>query len=94
MFFAGWSNFTLIYFCRRVPPSTRQLKIFNYIGVVGFSMLGGTIVMIFLLSNLTYLTLASAVAWILFIIATYTIIWKPFRRFHETRAHILGKVKK
>jgi len=94
MFFAGWSSFNLIYFCRRVPPSTRQLNIFNYLGVVGFSMLGGTIVMIFLLSNLTYLTLASGVIWILFIIATYTILWKPFKKFPETRAKVLGKVKK
>lgn len=93
MFFAGWSSFNLIYFCRRVPTLTRQLNILNYVGGLGFSMLGGTIVMIFLLSNLNYLTLASAVVWILYIIATYTLIWKPFRKFSETRARILGKTK-
>ncbi len=93
MFCAGWGSFSVIYFCRKVPPKTRQLNILNNIGVVAFSMTGGTVVMIFLLSSLNYLALASTVMWILFTVATYVTIWRPFGKFPVTRARILGKTK-
>lgn len=93
MFLTGWTNVFILYFCRRVPRSTRHLNVLTRIGSACFNMMGGAIVMIFFLSNLHYLALASTVVWILYVIAAYTIIWKPFRKFYETRARILGKVK-
>jgi hypothetical protein len=30
-FVAGWGAFDLVYFCRKVPPLVRQLKIFNFL---------------------------------------------------------------
>ncbi len=91
MFLAGWSSFNLIYFCRKVPRLTRELNIINHVAVVGFSIFGGIIVMIFLFSNLRLLALASTFPWLFFVIFTYIFIWRPFRKFRETRARILTK---
>jgi len=93
MFLTGWTNVFILYFCRRVPRSTRQMNILNRISSACFNMVGVAIAMIFFLSNLNYLALASALTWTLFIIVNYTLIWKPFSKFHETRARLLGKAK-
>jgi hypothetical protein len=91
MFCAGWGSFNVIYYCRRVPPRTRQLNILNNIGVVAFSMLGGTVVLIFWLSSLNYLALASVILWIVLTLATYIVIWRPFGKFSATRARLLER---
>lgn len=93
MFLTGWGSVHILYFCRRVPRLTKQMNILNRMSTACFNIVGVVIAMIFFLSNLNYLALASAVTWILFIIVNYTIIWKPFRKFHETRARILGKAR-
>ena len=93
IFLSGWTSVNILYFCRRVPRLTRQMNILNRIASVCFNMLGVAIAMIFFFFNLNYLALASAVTWTLFIMVNYTIVWKPFRKFRETRARILGKAK-
>jgi hypothetical protein len=93
LFLVGWNSFTLVYLCKKVPPSTRQFRIFNYLSLFAYCAFGAMAVLIFLVSKLIYLTLASGVAWIIFIIATYLMLWRPFRRFPETRARIRARTR-
>jgi len=96
IFLVGWNANTIIYFCRNVPPKTKQLSIFNLLTVMSYILLGVTVILMFLLWNLIYLALASGIVWALFIISFYIFVWKPFitNPFPETRAKVLGKVEK
>ena len=93
-FLVGWNTINNIYFCRNVPPLTKRLAIFNWLSVLSYSLLGVSIVLMFLLWNLIYLALALAVVWALFIIATYIFTYRPLLEFRKTRAKILGRVEK
>ena len=91
VFIVGWGAFDLIYFCRKVPPLTKQLKISNYLDWSAYFLFGLIPVLMFLVKNLMYLALASGFVWIVFMIATYVAVWKPFRTYRATRARILGR---
>jgi hypothetical protein len=96
IFLVGWNANTIIYFCRNVPPKTKQLSLFNLLTLVSYVLLGVTVILMFLLWNLIYLALASGIVWALFIISFYIFVWKPFitNPFPEARAKFLGKVEK
>jgi len=96
IFLVGWNANTIIYFCRNVPPKTKQLSIFTLLTLVSYILLGVTVILMFLLWNLIYLALASGIVWALLIILFFIFILKPFltNPFPETRARILGKVEK
>ena len=93
VFVVGWGAFDLIYLCRKVPPLTKQLKISNYLDWSAYSLFGLIPVLMFLVKNLMYLALVSGFVWIVFMIATYVFVWKPFRTFRATRARILGRAR-
>lgn len=63
----------------------REVATFSWLMLLGLSLLGMSVMLMFLLWNLFYLALASSLVWILFIIATYSIIRKNIKR---TRARI------
>ena len=96
IFLVGWNANTIIYFCRNVPPKTKQLSIFNLLTVMSYILLGVTVILMFLLWNLIYLALASGIVWALLVISFFIFVLKPFltKPFPETRAKVLGKVEK
>jgi hypothetical protein len=92
-FVGWWGAADLLYLCRKTPPLTKQLKIFNYLSVSGYSLVGLTPGLMFLAKNLMYLALVSWFVWIVFLVAMYVICWKPFRTFRATRARILARAR-
>jgi len=49
LFLVGWNTNTLIYFCRNVPPKTKQLSTFNLLTVLSYLLLELTVILMFLL---------------------------------------------
>ena len=92
-FLAGWGATDLVYFCRKTPPLTNQLKIFNYLSLSGYSLIGLLPGLMFLAKNLTYLALASWLVWVVFLIAMYVVCWKPFGTYRATRARMLARAR-
>ena len=92
-FLAGWGATDLVYLCRKTPPLTNQLKIFNYLSLSGYSLIGLIPGLMFLVKNLTYLALASWLVWIVFLIAMYVVCWKPFGTYRATRARMLARAR-
>ncbi len=92
-FLAGWGATDLVYLCRKTPPLTKQLKIFNYLSLSGYSLLGFIPGLMFLVVNLMYLTLVSWLIWIVLLIAMYMVCWRPFRAFHATRDRMLARAR-
>jgi uncharacterized membrane protein YqjE len=93
-FLVAWNSVNVVYFCRKVPPRTKQIATFNWILMLSFDLSGLIIVLVFLLSDLIYLTLASGIVWVLFIIAIFLFTWKPLKEYRKTRAYVLGRVEK
>jgi len=58
----------------------REVGTFNLLMLIGLSLLGMSVMLMFLLWNLLYLALASCVVWILVIVATYSIIRKKIKQ--------------
>lgn len=54
----------------------REVNTFNLLMLLGFSLLGMSVMLMFLLWNLFYLALASCIVWILLILTAYRIIRK------------------
>jgi hypothetical protein len=92
-FIVGWGATDLVYLCRKVPPLTRQLKIFNYLSLSAFSLFGFIPGLMFLVKNLMYLALVSWFVWIVIVIAEYVVCWKPFRTYRVTRARMLARAR-
>ena len=63
----------------------REVATFSLLMFLGLSLLGMSVMLMFLLWNLFYLALASSVVWILFIVTAYSIIRTNIKR---TRARI------
>ena len=94
IFLVAWNSINNVYLCRNVPPLTKRLAIFNWLSLLSFSLSGVAVVLVFLLSDLIYLALASGIVWVLFIFAIYLFTWKPLKEFRKTRSRILGSVEK
>ncbi len=94
IFLVAWNTINNVYFCRNVPPLTKRLAMFNWLSFLCFNLSGLAIILVFLLSDLIYLTLASGIVWVLFIIAIFFFTWKPLMNFRKTRAYILGRAEK
>jgi len=94
IFLIAWNTVNNVYLCRNVPPRTKGLATFNWLSLVSFGLSGVAVVLVFLLSDLIYLALASGIVWILFIIAIYLFTWKPLKEYRKTRAYKLGRVEK
>jgi hypothetical protein len=57
-----------------------ELNTFSMLMFLGLSLLGMSVMLMFLLWSLLYLALASSIVWILFIITSYSIIRKNTKR--------------
>ena len=58
----------------------REVATFSLLMLIGLSLLGMSVMLMFLLWNLLYLAFASSVVWILFIVTTYGIIRNNIKR--------------
>ena len=94
IFLVSWNTINNIYFCRNVPPLTKRLAMFNWLLFLCFNLSGVAIILVFLLSDLIYLAIASGIVWALSVIANFIFTYKPLLEFRETRAYILGRVEK
>jgi len=90
----AWNTINNIYFCRNVPPSTKGLKVFNWLTFLCFSLSGIPTILLFLLSDLIYLTIVSGGVWALGVIANFVFTYKPLLEYRKTRVRILGRVEK
>lgn len=68
MFLLGWFNTMLIRLCRNLPPVTREIASFNRLTILSYMLLQLAVVLMFLIWNLVYLSLASGIVLALFVI--------------------------
>ena len=94
LFITAWASFNLVYLCRKVPPLTRELRIFNYLSWSGICLFGVIPVLMFLVVKLVHLALVSGFVWVVIMIALYFVCWKPFRTYRATRARMLARARK
>jgi hypothetical protein len=79
-FLLGWVMFTRTLFCRYLPLSSiKHSDIFNPLLFACLCMWGLSVVLIYLLFDLTYLAAASAGVWFFFILLAYVFIWGQFK---------------
>lgn len=76
-FLIKWTDKISLSHCRNLPKIEKgSANVFNLLFFVSDILFGVVILIMFLLFNLLYLTLASAVVQAFFIILSYMIIWK------------------
>ena len=63
-----WANFTYMRQCRNLPPVTKEIAGFNRLVILSYMLLQLAVVLMFLIWNLVYLSLASGVMWAMFTI--------------------------
>jgi hypothetical protein len=68
MFLSVWANSMWMRFCRDLPPVTREIAVFNLLTILGYMLLQLAVVLMFLIWNLIYLSLASGVVLAMFVI--------------------------
>ena len=69
MFLLTWLNAMLMRLCRNRPSVTREVAGFNRLTLLGYVLLQLAVVLMFLIWSLVYLSLASGVVLVLFVIA-------------------------
>lgn len=83
-FLAAQLGAQTIYFCRRVPPLSKRISAHNTLNFAVNVLVTGTVTLLFAVWNLPYLTIASGICWVLFAIADYVFIRRPFRKWRKT----------
>ena len=68
MFLMAWFAGALMRLCRNRPPVTREVAGLNRLILLGYTLLQLAVVLMFLIWNLTYLSLASGVVLAMFVI--------------------------
>jgi hypothetical protein len=66
MFQMVWFNSRLMSLCRNRPPVTKSVVYFNHSTLLSFYLLQFSVVLMFLIWNLIYLSLATGIVWALF----------------------------
>jgi hypothetical protein len=66
IFLLGWIHGMLTRLCRNVPPVTRDIAAFNRLMMLSWVLLQLAVVLMFLIWNLVYLSLALGVMWAVF----------------------------
>jgi hypothetical protein len=82
MFLLVWANTIWMRFCGNVPLVTREMAGFNRLLTLSYMLLQLAVVLMFLIWNLIYLSLASGVVLTMFIIA-YIRGFKGWGRLHS-----------
>ncbi len=80
MLLLGWVHAIMMRFCRNLPPVTSEIVDFNRLTLLSYMLLQFAVVLMFLIWNLIYLSLASGVVLAMFIIS-YVRAVKGLRRF-------------
>jgi len=70
MFLMSWAIGRNLRYCRSMPPVTRDIASFNRLTLLSYFLLQFAVVLMFLLWNLTILSLASGVVLAMFVILT------------------------
>lgn len=82
-FLLGWVMTMRTIFCRYLPlKSIRYSNIFNPLLFLCLCLWGLSVVLIYLLWNLTYLAVASAIVWIFFLSIAHVFFWRQFREHY------------
>ena len=68
MFLMAWFGGALMRLCKSRPPVTREVVGLNRLIILGYALLQLAVVLMFLVWNLTYLSLASGVVLAMFVI--------------------------
>jgi len=63
--------------------SVRAGNIQDALTMLAFCLFGITISLMFLLINLPYLALASGIMWLVLVVASWFVMWKPYRELHK-----------
>jgi hypothetical protein len=82
MFLLTWANTIWMRFCRNLPTVTREIETFNRLLISSFMLLQLAVVLMFLVWNLIYLSLASGVVLALFVILQVRGL-RSFGRLHS-----------
>jgi len=82
MFLLVWANVIAMRACRNLPPVTREIAGFNRLTILSYVLLQLAVVLMFLIWNLVYLSLASGVVLALFVIVQMRGL-KSFGRLHS-----------
>jgi hypothetical protein len=84
IFLMGWVMTMRTIFCRYLPfKSIRGSKVFNPLLFLAYCLWGVAVVLIFLLSNLIYLALASIIVWSTIVIISYFFLWSQFWEYYK-----------
>lgn len=86
LLFMGWQTMLLVYYCKNVPPLTTRLRLSSRLWFSSFGLLCMAVTTMFLLWNLTYLALASAIAFVLVMIIFYRFALKPYIKFRTAQS--------
>jgi hypothetical protein len=81
MFMLTWFNSNLMKLSRNLPPVTREVVLFNRLLISTYTLLQLAVVLMFLIWNLIYLSLASGIVLAIFVILQIQGI-KRSKRFH------------
>ena len=83
-FLLGWVMIMRTMFCRYLPlESIRYSNVFNPLLFLCLCLWGLSVVLIYMLWNLTYLAVASAIIWVFFILLAYLFFWRQFREHYR-----------
>ena len=66
----------------------REVATFSMLMFIGLSLLGMSVMLMFLLWNLIYLALASSIVWIVFLLTSYSIILQNIKRTRARYEHV------
>jgi hypothetical protein len=69
-----------LFFCRNVPPLTRRIRIVNSLSQASQIMWGTTIILLFLLYELTYLAVAASILYTITVTLAYLLVLRPLMR--------------
>ncbi len=89
IYLVGYGSYLMTYFCKKVPPMTPTIQASYYLSLLFFSVTASSPTWLFFLWNLTYLTIASFIIWIIFTVTVLNYIYRPLRNYKESRARIL-----
>ncbi|MFX0167836.1 MAG: hypothetical protein ACFE89_09000 [Candidatus Hodarchaeota archaeon] len=89
IYLVGHMACLMTYFCKNVPPMTPFIRAGYYLSLLFFVLSASSPTWLFFLWNLTHLTIASFILWIIFIVTVLNYIYRPLRHYKESRARIL-----
>ena len=90
VFLAAWGSWYMLYFCEWVAPMTRESLIVTLLSFASYCFFGIAILLMFLLLNLVVLFIAATVMWVIFVVLIMVFIYRPLRKFQETRDRVRG----